>query len=641
MEDTEFCVVDPQGYFTAKDDLDKKVRFFDEFLPALVRHGDPEKIHPSVAFVPEFLKKGDTLLVQGITASESAFFMVYAGAVEIRRFRSSSANPIYALASKPLARSSWQSTCARPKRGVAGCLDEAEEEEDLPLWKMVELGQANAAVIRRYDLLREMVNSLKNTEEVYTEKHKSWCYLPQMAFLSFAMHGPIGVVFARSLLMTRSLRAMLLGCELLGALMVVTLFFSAGAQAPDADDQCSGCQGNEHCEWQRLGTMMAVGLSAALLAAMPVGLISSAHTREFVRVPYEGSHEWHKTLRNWRRRDRFVWTAGLLYSFFAINYICLFFANVSADDQLNWFQSGAVTLTQDFVLGPTLVAFAMPVTALIMLGMLACRLGVRRGHVLAKKIRGTMASETEQEPIERVMGRTWTTNSGRQATIKQDTVEWDDGEVWPVASEGNERISVVDLCGKKHIANVIEDRLEWDDGDVWATSSRRTSESTSGGGSVEHRPSTWSTLTVTKIGGAVGLCVAEPAAFVMDPRVEDVMASTIAGVAGVAAASAVALAQAPALAEVDYVNIEYLGGSNKVDINNANVQAYRQFPGMFPYAAGFIATHGPYKEVSDIYKEEKLDPKIKEIIQKYEKNLVCFPPSPAYFIDRINNAMYR
>ena len=41
-------------------------------------------------------------------------------------------------------------------------------------------------------------------------------------------------------------------------------------------------------------------------------------------------------------------------------------------------------------------------------------------------------------------------------------------------------------------------------------------------------------------------------------------------VASAAAASAVALAQAPALAEVDYVNIEYLGGSNnKVDVNNA------------------------------------------------------------------------
>ena len=85
----------------------------------------------------------------------------------------------------------------------------------------------------------------------------------------------------------------------------------------------------------------------------------------------------------------------------------------------------------------------------------------------------------------------------------------------------------------------------------------------------------------------------------------------------------------------------YLGGTDKVDINNANIQAYRQFPGMFPTIAGLIGTHGPYSQVSDIYNIPGMDDKLKNIAKKYEGNLVCLPASPAYFIDRINNGLYR
>jgi len=112
-------------------------------------------------------------------------------------------------------------------------------------------------------------------------------------------------------------------------------------------------------------------------------------------------------------------------------------------------------------------------------------------------------------------------------------------------------------------------------------------------------------------------------------------------VAAGAAAAVMTLAPVAAPAMVDYDGIKYLGGSDQVDINNANVQAYRQFPGMYPTAAGAIATHGPYKEVKDIYSIPNLDPRVIEIMKKYEKNLVCLPMSPAYFLDRANNGMYR
>merc|ERR1711897_20146 len=112
-------------------------------------------------------------------------------------------------------------------------------------------------------------------------------------------------------------------------------------------------------------------------------------------------------------------------------------------------------------------------------------------------------------------------------------------------------------------------------------------------------------------------------------------------VASVAGAASLAVAPAAGLAIVDYDAVKYLGGTDKVDLNNANVQAYRQFPGMYPTAAGWIATHGPYKQVSDIYNIPGLDEKLKAIMKKYETNFVALPVNEAYFIDRINNGMYR
>merc|ERR1719353_1758981 len=57
-------------------------------------------------------------------------------------------------------------------------------------------------------------------------------------------------------------------------------------------------------------------------------------------------------------------------------------------------------------------------------------------------------------------------------------------------------------------------------------------------------------------------------------------------VAGAATGAAVA---APARADTDYAGLPYLGGSEKIDVNNANVRVYAKLPGMYPGAAGKIA----------------------------------------------------
>jgi len=97
----------------------------------------------------------------------------------------------------------------------------------------------------------------------------------------------------------------------------------------------------------------------------------------------------------------------------------------------------------------------------------------------------------------------------------------------------------------------------------------------------------------------------------------------------------------PANAIRDYENVQYLGGSSIIDINNANVRAYIKLQGLYPTVAGKIASNGPYKAVSDLYNIPGLSGAEKDLIKKYEPRFVAKEPSADYVIDRINNGLYR
>ena len=77
----------------------------------------------------------------------------------------------------------------------------------------------------------------------------------------------------------------------------------------------------------------------------------------------------------------------------------------------------------------------------------------------------------------------------------------------------------------------------------------------------------------------------------------------------------------------------------KIDINNANVRVYAKLPGMYPGAAGKIASNGPYKSVSEIY--AFMNEKEKAATKKYESRLITLEQSAMYVIDRLNNGLYR
>ncbi|MCP9858626.1 MULTISPECIES: photosystem II complex extrinsic protein PsbU [unclassified Cyanobium] len=80
----------------------------------------------------------------------------------------------------------------------------------------------------------------------------------------------------------------------------------------------------------------------------------------------------------------------------------------------------------------------------------------------------------------------------------------------------------------------------------------------------------------------------------------------------------------------------------KVDLNNASVRRFQQYPGMYPTLAGKIVLGGPYENVDDVLELELTD-RQRELFNKYKDNFTVTPPAIALNegFDRINDGVYR
>jgi photosystem II PsbU protein len=73
----------------------------------------------------------------------------------------------------------------------------------------------------------------------------------------------------------------------------------------------------------------------------------------------------------------------------------------------------------------------------------------------------------------------------------------------------------------------------------------------------------------------------------------------------------------------------------KIDLNSAFVGDYKELRGMFPTAAGKIASHGPFQSVKDIYNIPGLTANDIALFRKYEKEFTVHPPGRSFY-ERIN-----
>jgi hypothetical protein len=75
--------------------------------------------------------------------------------------------------------------------------------------------------------------------------------------------------------------------------------------------------------------------------------------------------------------------------------------------------------------------------------------------------------------------------------------------------------------------------------------------------------------------------------------------------------------------------------SGKLDLNNALVTDYKKLPGMYPHAAGLIASNGPYNTVNDLFRLKGATDTDKKLFKKYKGSFIALPPGRTFY-ERIN-----
>lgn len=81
----------------------------------------------------------------------------------------------------------------------------------------------------------------------------------------------------------------------------------------------------------------------------------------------------------------------------------------------------------------------------------------------------------------------------------------------------------------------------------------------------------------------------------------------------------------------------------KLDLNNTNVRAFRQYAGLYPTLAGLIIKNAPYESVEDVLNIAGLTANQKEVLQANLDNFTVTDVEEALVegADRINNGIYR
>lgn len=81
---------------------------------------------------------------------------------------------------------------------------------------------------------------------------------------------------------------------------------------------------------------------------------------------------------------------------------------------------------------------------------------------------------------------------------------------------------------------------------------------------------------------------------------------------------------------------------NKIDLNNSNIQAFRQLRGFYPILAQKIILNAPYEEVEDVLEIPDLSDRQQERLQANLDKFTVTPPADVFVQgdDRFNNGVY-
>ncbi|NJO44096.1 MAG: photosystem II complex extrinsic protein PsbU [Cyanobacteria bacterium CRU_2_1] len=81
----------------------------------------------------------------------------------------------------------------------------------------------------------------------------------------------------------------------------------------------------------------------------------------------------------------------------------------------------------------------------------------------------------------------------------------------------------------------------------------------------------------------------------------------------------------------------------KIDLNNTNVRAFMEYPGLYPTLARVLVSNAPFEEVEEVLDIPGLTDRQKQVLQANFSNFTVTPPEDALVEggDRFNNGIYR
>mmetsp|Transcript_37000 Transcript_37000/g.86727 ORF Transcript_37000/g.86727 Transcript_37000/m.86727 type:complete len:1531 (-) Transcript_37000:22-4614(-) len=320
---------------------------------------------------------------------------------------------LFALAAKHLLDvTAHRNTCASLKYDhtdehiVAG---ESALEETLSVTKEnSDAGAMQATKSARFEQQKGTLARIQNTYEqqrlVEESRLHRWTSCPGMLWKNWVNHGVLGSSLVFSMSMPSGLRALLVMCDFLGALLVSTIFLESESLTPSKRDR-SLCEAEGFGE--RIGRLMALAVAAGLLAALPIAILSRLHSRSFTRVDYEGGRLWKRQLRAWIFRDLILWLLALSYAVFCTLYLCLFFANVAEEDHAAWLFMAFLSFLDDFIVTPLAACLVPPLLGLFLVSCLSVRYWKPRKEILqmlkdmeSKRQSGSQTEEDAASPVQ-------------------------------------------------------------------------------------------------------------------------------------------------------------------------------------------------------------------------------------------------
>lgn len=202
------------------------------------------------------------------------------------------------------------------------------------------------------------------------EKSANWRHFPLAAAKLFFVSNPMMSAFVACHFWSSSLRVLFVSVELLGSIVAATLFFEATGLTTSKRSR-SACSMLTDPQ-EQIGRLLAIAMTSLLVASIPVCLMSSLHSRKFVRVDNEDCELAQRRLRLWRVQDRVLWVVGVLYCAACTFFILAFLANVHPAALASWSVVGYASVLQDALVIPLGVGLLVPVTSMAVLSAVSC-----------------------------------------------------------------------------------------------------------------------------------------------------------------------------------------------------------------------------------------------------------------------------